>query len=369
MRWLLLGNPENRRVTMFQEALARQGEPPAQVLAYVDVARDPRVLESVPDEELVFRLESPGESFDLDRELLRLGHDDAVALGAQTISPARIPRLREDLGRILAPRQVHAGYLRLLDQVTRVLEKRPRWRVLQHPTAVAELFDKRVTSRRYQSLGLPVPTPLDGVTDVASLRARMADEGMPVVYVKLSCGSSASCLARFDGRVALTTMEIDRDRLYNNRNLRRHEDRASVERVLGYLLREGAQIEEDVPKASMGGKQLDCRVLTVGGEPAFTVVRRSEHPITNLHLGGERGDLAAVTRAAGPVFDEAMETCRRVARATQALHVGIDVMFEAGFTGHRVLEANAFGDLLPNLERDGLSVYEWEIRAVTRRAG
>jgi hypothetical protein len=36
-------------------------------------------------------------------------------------------------------------------------------------------------------------------------------------------------------------------------------------------------------------------------------------------------------------------------------------MWRADRKSHVVLEANAFGDLLPNLERDGLSVYEWEI--------
>jgi hypothetical protein len=41
-------------------------------------------------------------------------------------------------------------------------------------------------------------------------------------------------------------------------------------------------------------------------------------------------------------------------------------MYEAHFQGHRVLEANAFGDLLPGLRREGLSVYEWEIREALR---
>ena len=39
-------------------------------------------------------------------------------------------------------------------------------------------------------------------------------------------------------------------------------------------------------------------------------------------------------------------------------------MFEPS-GAHRVLEANAFGDLLPNLERDGLGVYAWQVRALT----
>jgi hypothetical protein len=37
-------------------------------------------------------------------------------------------------------------------------------------------------------------------------------------------------------------------------------------------------------------------------------------------------------------------------------------MFEPGLRAHRVIEGNAFGDLLPNLTRDGLDVYGWQIR-------
>lgn len=61
-------------------------------------------------------------------------------------------------------------------------------------------------------------------------------------------------------------------------------------------------------------------------------------------------------------WQAAMESCRKVASLYRSLHVGLDVMFEPGLERHRVIEANAFGDLLPNLTLDGLSVYEWEIR-------
>jgi hypothetical protein len=63
-----------------------------------------------------------------------------------------------------------------------------------------------------------------------------------------------------------------------------------------------------------------------------------------------------------------METCRRVARLYRSLHVGIDLMFEEDLVGHRVLEANAFGDLLPNLTVDGRTVWEWEVREALRQA-
>ena len=63
-----------------------------------------------------------------------------------------------------------------------------------------------------------------------------------------------------------------------------------------------------------------------------------------------------------PVGSAAMQSCVAVQRSSGAFHVGVDVMFEPGFRTHRVIEGNAFGDLLPNLERDGLDVYGWQIR-------
>mgnify|MGYP002082960136 CR=1 FL=1 len=118
------------------------------------------------------------------------------------------------------------------------------------------------------------------------------------------------------------------------------------------------------------GSFFDTRMLTIEGEVAFTVVRKSRHPVTNLHLGGQRGTIEELERIVSPsVLDDAHRSCARVFAEHRCLHIGIDVMFTktGEREGHRIIEANAFGDLLPNLERDGLSVYEWEIRAASSR--
>jgi hypothetical protein len=47
--FLILGNPENRRVSLFQEALAAQGQPPARVIAWADLVRSTAALEAVPN--------------------------------------------------------------------------------------------------------------------------------------------------------------------------------------------------------------------------------------------------------------------------------------------------------------------------------
>ncbi len=61
-------------------------------------------------------------------------------------------------------------------------------------------------------------------------------------------------------------------------------------------------------------------------------------------------------------WQRAMADCVAVQRATGAFHVGVDLMFEPRLDRHRILEGNAFGDLLPNLERDSVDVYGWQIR-------
>ncbi|TSC26666.1 STM4014 family protein [Corallococcus sp. Z5C101001] len=372
--FLIIGNPGNRRVTLFQEALIRAGLPPAHVLAWEAVARAPDVLLDLPDTERFVRIDAAGEDAGVERAFLKRGHADALAAGCDTVAPAPLDALPDEHGRVLCPRQHHLGFLRVLEDLSARFTLRPRWRVLSAPGAIADLFDKRVTSRRYAALGIPVPPFLD--LDEASahpegLRQGMRDAGFREAFVKLSCGSSASCLALYrpgrSGGSLLTSLHRGPTGWFNSLKVRRVTDARDVDAVLAFLLREGSQVEEARPKARLGGDVFDCRVLAVRGEPAFTVVRQSRLPITNLHLGGYRGDLGAF-HAAVPrrELEAAMESCRAVARAHDCLHVGIDLMFEDFFHGHRVLEANAFGDLLPGLTRDGLSVYDWEIREALR---
>nr|MBA3540727.1 STM4014 family protein [Deltaproteobacteria bacterium] len=246
--------------------------------------------------------------------------------------------------------------------------------VVQPPASVVELFDKSATSARWHALGIPVPEALPGgrVTDPDDLRARMEAAGWPSVFVKLTSGSSASCLAVFVHRPraehVITTVEDTGTARYNTRRLQRFTDRRRIDRALGFILGEGAQVERAIPKARLADRYFDLRVLTIGGEPGFVVARTSEHPITNLNLGGLRGDVAALRTLVPPAaWEAAMATCVAVQQASGAFHVGVDLMFEPGFEAHRVIEGNAFGDLLPNLERDGFDVYGWQVHRYLQR--
>ncbi len=75
VHYLFIGNPENRRVTMFQSALKRGGLAAASVLAYRDLLDDAELLRRWLEDwqartkstaRLCIRLESPGENVDVD---------------------------------------------------------------------------------------------------------------------------------------------------------------------------------------------------------------------------------------------------------------------------------------------------------------
>ena len=123
-----------------------------------------------------------------------------------------------------------------------------------------------------------------------------------------------------------------------------------------------------MPKAKLNNAYMDLRILIINGEPCFTLVRQNTHPITNLHLGGTRGDLQQfLQRVDVGEWKKVLRTCRKIFAAHDSFQIGVDIMFEPGFTTHRVIEANAFGDLLPNLRKKGLSVYAYQINEATRQ--
>ncbi|MET9145873.1 STM4014 family protein [Streptomyces sp. NPDC004042] len=353
-RFAVVGNPENRRVALFTAAVRAAGLPAPRVVPWTGVLRAGGA-DFAPGETV--RLDSPGENAEAD--LLLRGVDD----------PTRVEGSARWYTRFLTAVGGLRGGVRLDD-----------------PGDLAVLFDKRRCHAVLEAAGVPVPSsPTSGPAAAAvggwdDVRRLMREHRMPRLFVKLAHGSSASGVLAVEsggrGRVrATTSVERAEDgRLYNSLRIRRYEDERDIAAVVDTLAPDGLHLERWVPKASQQGRAADLRVLVVAGRATHAVVRTSTAPLTNLHLGGARGDLDAARRAveaAGGRWSDVLAVCERAAACfPRTLCVGVDLLPAVGWRRFAVGEVNAFGDLLPRLTglpgsgAEGLDTYAAQVAAV-----
>ncbi|MGX1805355.1 STM4014 family protein [Nocardia sp. NPDC055321] len=358
-RLAVVGNPENRRVTLFQDAVHRAGLPPARPVPWLDVLGGSAEFEAG---ELV-RFDSPGENPEVERMLRGVSDPTRVEGTARwyTGFRAAADSVRERAG---------AAGARLLDD----------------PAELAVLFDKRLCHARVANAGVPVPfSPTSGSTAVLGwdeIRALMADSGLRRVFVKLAHGSSASGVLAVEtagrGRVqAVTSVQRDeRGRLFNTLRVRRYRTELEVAAIVDALAPDGLHVERWLPKASQDGRSADLRVVVIGGRATHAVLRTSASPLTNLHLGGARGDLGAARaaiEAAGGRWEEVLRLAERAAACFPGCsRVGVDVLPGVGWRRFAIGEVNAFGDLLPGLTGlDGSgaetrTTYDAQVDAIAR---
>ncbi|MFD7409289.1 STM4014 family protein [Streptomyces sp. NPDC059866] len=354
LRFAVVGNPENRRTTMFADAVRAAGHRAPRLLAWRDVLRGRYAF--LPGE--FVRIDSPGENTEVDR-LLR-GTDDPTRVEGTALWYRRFTTaVREVTGAARG-----AGAVPSAD-----------------PEEIAVMFDKRRCHARLAAAGVPVPPALTGpLGGWEELREGLETARIRRAFVKPAHGSSASGVVALavagPGRVrATTSVETTPDgRLFNSLRVRHYDSEPEVAALVDALAPDGIHVERWLPKASQGGRAADLRVVVVAGRATHAVVRTSRHPMTNLHLGGARGDLDAAReaiRAAGGSFDDALDTAERAAACFPGtLCVGVDVLPSTGWRRFTVGEVNAFGDLLPRLTglpgsgAEGLDTYGVQVAAV-----
>ncbi|MFI1828732.1 STM4014 family protein [Streptomyces sp. NPDC020412] len=347
---------------MFQDAARAAGLAPVRVVPWREVLRGR--AEFRPEEWV--RLDSPGEEPEVDR-MLRDVDDPARVEGTARWYERFVTAAREVSTAVAA-----AGAVPLDD-----------------PVDLAVFFDKRLCHGVLRTAGVPVPdSPTSGsgapvVRGWDDVRALAAGAGLRRMFVKPAHGSSASGVLAVEtaggGRVhATTSVERDaRGRLFNSLRVRRYTTEREVADLVDALAPDGLHIERWLPKASQQGRATDLRVVVTAGRATHVVVRTSRHPMTNLHLGGARGDLAAAraaVEAAGGDWSGALDVCERTARCFPgSLRVGVDLLPVRGWRRFAVGEANAFGDLLPGLTglpgsgAEGRDTYAAQVAAVRER--
>jgi glutathione synthase/RimK-type ligase-like ATP-grasp enzyme len=369
-RFVLVGDPESRRVSLFQAALSRLGLAPAALSPWLRLLRGEPL--AAPPEGAITRVETPEMGPETYRRLLALGAAEMSDERGERISAAAALALSPDGSGLRYARQHHLGFLRALCRLKAELNGAPSTHA---PEEIALLCDKSASAARLAAAGLAVPPELAAGCP-RSLREAMASRGVARAFIKLRHGSAAAGAAAFDRsgerERLLTTLAFGEDGPYSSLRLRRYEDPREIDAALGWLFREGARAEEWLPKATLYGREFDLRVVVFSGEARHTIARvsRGGRPMTNLHLGNDRADADAARRRLGArAFREALALAEAAAALFPgSLCLGADVMVVPG-RGPVLIELNAFGDLLPGLLWRGQDTYEAQARAALARFG
>jgi hypothetical protein len=374
-RYVLIANPGTKRCEAYRRELAaywaaRGVVPELEVVPWAEVVPRDGNLDELPafDRPAVVRLESPGKDTHVTRLLLEAGARDDSAEPPRDWRAVDIPK-----GLLLRPGLVYRGFRRVLAGLRRSFNARPHLTPTACPLAVAEMFDKAATCRRLESAGVPVPefrpTPPLASTCLGQFTR---GELWPLTYLKLNSGSSATGIVVLrwgeTHPLGVTTLTEFDSGFFNTRRIRQVEGQP-LWTAVQFLLDEGAFIQQGISMARIDGQNFDLRVVCVYGKPAATIFRLSSTPMTNLHLGGRRGDYARC-RVAVPARSwlDALDHCAEAAGCFDSAVAGVDLVFEAGFRRHYVLEVNAFGDFFPGwVDTRGRSVHALEIEATVGR--
>ncbi len=370
LRWILICDPGDPRADEWRRAVRAQ---PGTSLAVLDyralVAVEP--APGLVDSGAVVRFDSPGRATDIHIGLLMNGAAAAVREGGPAISEPDVAADLHRRGAIVYPRQWYLGYRRLLESVDTRLGQ-GAWRA-SDARDIALFYDKPRCHEHLRRHGIPVARSLGHVDDHDHLRSRMRDVGCTRVFVKLAHGSAASGVMAYRtspmGDRAWTTTELvdtpHGRQPHNTRRVRRLSDVASIASVVNALAAHRLHVETWVPKAGIEGATFDLRIVAIAGMPRHVVIRRAHGPITNLHLGNQRGPGDALRRAMSQAaWSSLMATCAATARLfPRTLQIALDVAVMPDLRDHCVLEVNAFGDLLHQVTDGGASTYAAQLTA------
>lgn len=362
LQFLWLGNPENRRCDFFLKAAQQEGFPTPILLSYEHLLAGQVDWEHLLSTIDIVRLESPGENAQVAQGLLQWG-----AQHPQLTAPSIAPNTLLSKGSLAGLQQQHLGFLQLLQVVEKALTAFPNIQLLNSLDNIRLCFDKQLCHAHFEQHQIAVPSALYSIQNYKDLRAQMANKGWTRVFIKPLHGSSASGVLAFriQGQrlQATTSVEIQVENgqtvLYNSLRLRQYTTEKDIATLVNQLAKEGILVEQWIPKASLEQAVFDLRMVVIGGECQHVVVRQSKSPLTNLHLGNQRGSLEALKEKIGTSTWRSIQQLAEDAAKTLPAHqyACLDVLVRADFEQAYILEANAFGDLLPRVLHQGRDTY------------
>ena len=368
---LLICNPENRRVHLFNEAAKKLGFSVI-IVAYLDLLKGKINLEEKLNVVNFLRIESPGENFEVTKYLITLGLSENSKLTTQALE------MPFEKGLIHNLKHWYTGFCKLIMQIENALKKFPNAIPMNTPSAIRLMFDKLACQQTLQEKGINIPKLWGQVQGYAHLQEIINQNHCPRLFLKASHSSSASGVMAYrkqgNKEQLMSHMLVEENgeqiKLYNTLKSHTYHDHTLIQKIINQMAQESIYAETWIPKANNQYGVYDFRILVVNGKAVHSVLRESQSPMTNLHLGNRRGDLKRLINELGESkWAEIQETAIKAVQAIPgAFYAGVDIMLSINLQKTYVLELNAFGDLLPGLLFEGKDTYEVELDCLLNKS-
>lgn len=273
------------------------------------------------------------------------------------------------------PREVHHGellylhwwYAGMAALVRRLAIPLQALQLLNPIEQILVMCDKWACQQHLQRQALEIPELLGQLPTFDELDARWPIREYPALFIKARYGSSAAGVVALrrhpDGRLAAySSARLEHGSLFNHLHVTRYSDRDSIRQLVDTLCVQGAYVERWLAKPRVPHDRevtYDLRVVAFRGAARQRIARLSRSPMTNLHLGNRRADPTWLQPAQLQLLETAVA---RAAQTFAAECIGFDVVL--GPERAAIVEANAFGDLLPDLHFQGATTHDDQVRRV-----
>ena len=354
---LVLGVAGGKRMRGLQDAAQQHGGLVLHCVDYADAMRDPTHFHALAASGMPLKIDSPGDDAWVQHQLRLRGwqtRSDEPSRGRAALPPGPVAR-----GELMPTRDWYTGFAQFLRALPATAA----------PLAPVEdillMTDKLACQQHLRTHGVPTPPLLGAIDSHAHLIELLDQAGVDSAFVKPRYGSSAAGVVAYrrnrrGAELAVSTVHSKDGRHFNAKRMQRYTDARDIAALIDTLAADHAYAEAWVPKPRTQHGSYDFRVVTLDGEPQHRVARVNDAPMTNLHLDAQRASVDALLDDAGlhALLDTASAAARAFARSRM---IGLDIVVRGARAW--VLEANAFGDLLPRLHWQGRDTYEAQLHA------
>ena len=376
--WVIVGNPGCRRVEGFLGRLDEYGQKNIDVIAYRDLILGRVDLATKLSSDSILRIESAAEQIETRQLLMMLGRQKAIEEGSPVAdeSDIDIERKQGNFSHPLWSRQIYNGFCDLLFKIGQHADS-SKCNVMNAPSDTAILFDKARCQKLFSDHRISIPSFVGQPRNYDEVRSMVRDVGRGML--KTAHGSGASgCIAlhsqgdRIRGLTPLRPITIEnRSMLYCRTSISVYTDELELAAIVNRLCQEHCHLEKWLPKAKFGNRNFDVRVVTIDVIACHRVARLSHGPFTNLNLKNERIPLDTLASETRCLDTHTLNRLNEISEMTASLFprsivLGVDALISPN--GQiAILEANAFGDLLPGVYHRGQDTYSVEIRVALER--